>query len=326
MNVLVTGGAGYIGSFVSHRLIERGHAVIVYDNLSTGHKESLHPQCKFVMGDVRDRELPARVMKDGKVDLVMHFAAKTSVPESLENPLDYFENNSFGTMNLLQNSLKAGVKKIIFSSTAAVYGDTRKDFVTEEDELFPINPYGESKVFGEKMVRRVHEAHGLSAIVLRYFNVAGASLDNQLGQKNPKANHLFHHLTETALGRQKVMSIYGNDYPTSDGTGVRDFIHVEDIAHAHILAAERLLNEDRYLQTFNCGYGSGFSVLEALKTMESASGREIPFEIIARRLGDPAKVLADVKKIKAELKWVPRFEDLKIICKTSFDWKNKIQS
>lgn len=322
MNILVTGGAGYIGSFASHRLVERGHHVVVYDNLSTGHKEFLHPKCKFILGDIRDRELPARVMKDNKIDLVMHFAAKTSVPESIANPLDYFENNSFGTMNLLQNCLKAGVKKVIFSSTAAVYGDTRKDFVSESDDLLPINPYGESKVFGERMVANVHAAHGLNAIVLRYFNVAGASLDNKLGQKNPKASHLFHHLTETALGRQATMSIFGNDYPTEDGTGVRDFIHVEDIAHAHILAAEKLQSESNYLQTFNCGYGQGFSVLQALRMMESISGKTIPFEIENRRPGDPAKVLAQADKIKHELKWVPSYNDLKIICKTSYDWKS----
>lgn len=326
MTILVTGGAGYIGTFVSHRLIERGHHVIVYDNLTTGHKENLHPKCKFVMGDVRDRELPARVLKDNKVDLVMHFAAKTSVPESIENPLDYFENNSFATMNLLQNCIKANVRRFIFSSTAAVYGDTRKDFVNENDQLFPINPYGESKFFGEKMIKRVHESHGLNAVIMRYFNVAGASLDNQLGQKNPKANHLFHHLTETALGRQKTMSIFGNDYPTKDGTGVRDFIHVEDIAHAHILAAEKLFAEEKYLETFNCGYGHGFSVLEALQMMETVSGRKIPYEIVARRAGDPAKVLAHSEKIKRELGWSPQFDDLKQICQTSFDWKSKISA
>lgn len=323
MTILVTGGAGYIGSFVSHRLIERGHHVVVYDNLSTGHKEFLHPKCKFVMGDVRDRELPARVIKDNNVDLVMHFAAKTSVPESFEKPLDYFENNAFGTMNLLQNCLKANVRRLIFSSTAAVYGDTKKDFVTEDDELKPINPYGESKAFSEQMIKRASESHGLNAIILRYFNVAGASLENHLGQKHPNANHLFHHLTETALGRQKTMFIYGNDYPTIDGTGVRDFIHVEDIAYAHILAAEKLFTEDRYLQTFNCGYGHGFSVLQALRTMEKMSNRQIPFEMAARRPGDPAKVLAKVDKIKSALQWNPRFDDLDIICKTAFDWKNK---
>lgn len=326
MNILVTGGAGYIGSFASHRLIERGHHVVVYDNLSTGHKEFLHPKCKFVLGDIRDRELPGRVMKDNKIDIVMHFAAKTSVPESIENPLDFFENNSFGTMNLLQNCIKAGVKKLIFSSTAAVYGDTKKDFVLETDDLMPINPYGESKMFGEHMIAHVHKAHGLDAIILRYFNVAGASLDNQLGQKNPKANHLFHHLTETALGRQAILSVFGDDYPTVDGTGVRDFIHVEDIAHAHILAAEKLMAESNYLQTFNCGYGQGFSVLQALKMMEDVSGRTIKYEILARRVGDPAKVLAQSEKIKMELNWVPQFNDLKVICQTAFSWKNKQKS
>ncbi|MBL7544798.1 MAG: UDP-glucose 4-epimerase GalE [Bdellovibrionaceae bacterium] len=326
MNVLVTGGAGYIGSFVSHRLIERGHHVIVYDNFSTGRKEFLHPKCKFVLGDVRDRELPARVMKDNKVDIVMHFAAKTSVTEANTQPLDYFENNTFGTMNILQNMVKSGVKKFIFSSTAAVYGDTRKDFVDEMDILSPINPYGESKASSEKMIHYVAEIHGLSSVILRYFNVAGASLDNQLGQKNPVANHLFHFLTETALGRQKNLHIYGNDYPTVDGTGVRDFIHVEDIAHAHILAAEKLMVEDHYRHVFNCGYGHGYSVLEALHMMENVAGRSIPYEIIPRRPGDPAKVLARSEKIKKELNWHPQFDDLEIICKTALDWKAKTTS
>lgn len=326
MNVLVTGGAGYIGSFVSHRLIERGHHVIVYDNLSEGNKEFLHPKCKFILGDVRDRELPARVMKDNKVDIVMHFAAKTSVAESMQNPLEYFEVNAFGTMNLLQNCLKAGVKKFIFSSTAAVYGDSQKELVSEEDELNPINPYGESKVFGERMIKYVSDANDLSAIILRYFNVAGASPDNQLGQKNEKSNHLFHHLTKVALGQQAALSVYGDNYPTVDGTGVRDFIHVEDIANAHILAAEKLAKETKYLETFNCGYGRGFSVLETLKAMEKVSGTSIPYEVVPRRDGDSAKVLAKSEKIKKELGWKPLFDDLIIICKTAFDWKSKTRS
>jgi UDP-glucose 4-epimerase len=194
MNVLVTGGAGYIGSFVSHRLIEQGHFVVVYDNFSTGFKESLHPKCKFVLGDVRDRELPARVMKDNKIDVLMHFAAKLNAPELVDNPLDYFDNNFLGTLNLLQCCERAGVSKFIFSSTAAVYGDTRKSLVVETDNCLPINPYGESKYFSEKLLLDQGKARSLSFVSLRYFNVAGASSDLKLGQRTKNSFNLIEFL------------------------------------------------------------------------------------------------------------------------------------
>lgn len=322
MTIFISGGAGYIGSVVSHLLMERGHQVVVYDNLSTGFKESLHPACKFVFGDVRDKELPARVMKDSKIDVVMHFAAKTSVPESLKCPLDYFDNNVNGTLSLLQSCMRSGIKKFIFSSTAAVYGDTTKALVKETDPLTPMNPYGESKMISEIMIRRAQESSGLDTTIFRYFNVAGAKSDLSLGQRNPNANHLFHHLTETALGRQDKFHVFGDQFPTIDGTGVRDFIHVEDIAMAHILAAEAPLEVGT--KTYNCGYGHGYSVLQTLKAMEVVLGQAIPFEVKRSRPGDPASVLADSSFLKSKLDWNPKFDDLEEICRSSLEWKRKI--
>lgn len=324
MNILVTGGAGYIGSFVSHRLIEQGHFVLVYDNFSTGFREALHPKCKFVLGDVRDRELPARVMKDNKIDLVMHFAAKLNVPESITSPLDYFENNFFGTMNLLQCCERAGVKKFIFSSTAAVYGDTKKPLVNEEEPMSPINPYGETKAFSEKMLFDQSHSKGLSFIALRYFNVSGASLDGTLGQRTKDSFNLIKNVCEVALGKKPSLEVYGNDFPTKDGSGVRDYIHVEDLAQAHIVAAEKIFNSDTKIsEIYNCGYGKGYSVLEVIKMLEKISGKTIPYEIKPRRTGDPAAVVAETQKIKKELNWTPTHQDLETICKTTYEWFKK---
>lgn len=324
MNILVTGGAGYIGSFVSHRLIEQGHFVLVYDNFSSGFKEALHPKCKFVLGDVRDRELPARVMKDNKIDVVMHFAAKLNVPESLTSPLEYFENNFFGTMNLLQCCERAGVKKFIFSSTAAVYGDTKKALVSEAEPVDPINPYGETKCFSEKLLFDQARAKELSFISLRYFNVSGASLDAQLGQRTKNSFNLIKNVCEVALGQKNLVEVYGNDFPTKDGSGVRDYIHVEDLAQAHIVAAEKIYNSPKQIsEVYNCGYGKGYTVLEVIKTLEKISGKTIPFEFKPRRQGDPAAVVADVAKIKSELEWVPKYQDLETICGTTYKWFQK---
>lgn len=324
MNILVTGGAGYIGSFVSHRLIEQGHFVLVYDNFSTGFREALHPKCKFVLGDVRDRELPARVMKDNKIDLVMHFAAKLNVPESITSPLDYFENNFFGTMNLLQCCERAGVKKFIFSSTAAVYGDTKKALVTEEEPISPINPYGETKAFSEKMLFDQAKAKDLSFISLRYFNVSGASLDGNLGQRTKDSFNLIKNVCEVALGKKPFLEVYGNDFPTKDGSGVRDYIHVEDLAQAHIVAAEKIFQSNTQIsEVYNCGYGNGYSVLEVIKTLEKISGKTIPYEFKPRRTGDPAAVVADTQKIKKNLNWIPKHQDLETICQTTYNWFKK---
>lgn len=326
MNVLVTGGAGYIGSFVSHRLIEQGHFVVVYDNFSTGFKESLHPKCKFVLGDVRDRELPARVLKDHKIDVLMHFAAKLNAPESVDNPLDYFDNNFLGTLNLLQCCERAGVSKFIFSSTAAVYGDTRKSLVVETDSCLPINPYGESKYFSERLLLDQGKARSLSFVSLRYFNVAGASSDLKLGQRTKNSFNLIKNVCEVALGKGSVLEVFGNDFPTPDGSGVRDYIHVEDLAQAHILAAEKIVQTmgKPIQEVYNCGYGKGYSVLEIIKTIESIAGRKITYEIKNRRPGDPASVVADVSKISKELGWAPRHQDIEEICGSTFKWFQKM--
>lgn len=325
MNILVTGGAGYIGSFVSHRLIEQGHFVLVYDNFSTGYKEALHPKCKFVLGDVRDRELPARVMKDNKIDIVMHFAAKLNVPESIKSPLEYFDNNFLGTLNLLQCCERAGVSKFIFSSTAAVYGDTKKALVQETDLLAPINPYGETKYFSERALFDQGKAKSLSFISLRYFNVSGASQDLQLGQRTKDSFNLIKNVSEVALGKVPVVQVFGNDFPTKDGSGVRDYIHVEDLAQAHIVAAEKLFNSSQAInEVYNCGYGSGYSVLEVIKTMEKLSGKVIPYEIKEKRPGDPACVIADPAKITRDLGWNPKHNNIDEICGSTLKWLAKL--
>lgn len=327
MNILVTGGAGYIGSFVSHRLIEQGHFVVVYDNFSTGFKEALHSKCKFVLGDVRDRELPARVMRDNKIDIVMHFAAKLNVPESISSPLEYFDNNFLGTLNLVQCCERAGVKKFIFSSTAAVYGDTQKALVEETDLLAPINPYGETKYFSERMLNDQFEAKDFSFISLRYFNVSGASEDLTLGQRSPDSFNLIKNVCEVALGKRDQLSVFGDDFKTKDGSGVRDYIHVEDLAQAHILAAQKLnLVNEKLGRVYNCGYGQGYSVFEVIKTIEKLSGKKIPYAIKPRRNGDPACVIADSQRLIRELEWAPRYQQIEKICGTTYRWFEKLNA
>ncbi len=323
MKILVTGGAGYIGSFASHRLIEAGHQVVVYDNYSTGFRESLHPNCKFVFGDVRDRELPARVMKDNQIDSVLHFAAKTIVPESIKMPLEYFENNFFGGLNLLQCSLRAGVKNFLFSSSAAVYASTESGVVSEESPCGPINPYGTTKWHMEKLLEDVRLAHGINYIALRYFNVAGAALDGKLGQRSTEATHLIKVAAELAAGKRKLIDVYGDQYKTKDGTAIRDFIHVEDLVAAHVLALDFMQNQSCG-EIFNCGYGKGSSVLEVLSVMEKVSGQSLEQRIVPPRAGDQACVIADSTKIKKALGWRPSYDSLETICKTSYDWEKSL--
>ncbi|MCB0370768.1 MAG: UDP-glucose 4-epimerase GalE [Bdellovibrionales bacterium] len=326
MRVLVTGGAGYIGSFVAHHLIEQGHFVVVYDNFSTGFREALHPKCKFVLGDVRDRELPARVLRDNNIDIVMHFAAKLNATESVQAPLEYLENNFLGTLNMLQCCERVGVSKFIFSSTAAVYGDTTKKLVTEQEPLAPINPYGESKYFSERVLFDQSRAKGLSFISLRYFNVSGASHDLKLGQRTKDAFNLIKNACEVVLGKTSALSVFGNDFPTKDGSGVRDYIHVEDLANAHILAAEKLFSSvEPISEIYNCGYGKGYSVFEIIKTFEKISGKPLPYELHPRRQGDPACVLADATKIQKDLNWKAEYDDIEEICSSTLKWFESLE-
>ncbi|MCK6599900.1 MAG: UDP-glucose 4-epimerase GalE, partial [Bdellovibrionaceae bacterium] len=315
------------GSVVSHQLIEKGHKVIVYDNFSTGYKEALHQNCKFVLGDVRDRELPARVMRDNKVDLVLHFAAKLNVPESIINPLDYYDNNFLGTLNLLQCCERSGVSKFIFSSTAAVYGDTQKKLVSEDDDLKPINPYGESKFFSERALFSQSKTNKMNFISLRYFNVSGASNDLSLGQRSLGSFNLIKNLCDVVLGYKEQLEVFGADFPTPDGFGVRDYIHVEDLAAAHVVAAEKLYDSQGLVnEVYNCGYGKGYSVKEVIDAFSRITGKAVPYTIRPRRAGDPAAVVADVSKIKAELSWKPQNEDLYKICESTLNWFKKTRN
>ena len=321
MNVLVTGGAGYIGSFATQRLIDEGCKAVVFDNFSSGYREALHPKCTFVLGDIRDRELPARVMKDHKIDAVMHFAAKNIVPESVSMPLDYYENNLFGGLNLLQCCLRAGVKKFIFSSSASVYGTPQGSMVTEESLTSPANPYGFSKLYMEQILQDVHRAQGMDFISLRYFNVAGAALDGKNGQRTMNATHLIKVAAEAAAGKRPLVEIFGHDYATEDGTAIRDYIHVEDLIDAHWLSLKHLTKVSPCAEILNCGYGKGYSVLQVIDQIEKACGRPLEKKMGARRPGDVEQIIADPAKMKKLLGWEPQYDDLEIICKTAYLWE-----
>lgn len=320
MSVLVTGGAGYIGSHAVQLLLEQGEKVLIYDNLSTGMKAAVPKEASFIFGDIRDGELLARVMKDYKIDSVMHFAAKSVVPESVAQPLEYYENNVLGTLQILKACQKTRVKKLIFSSSASVYGDAQEVPIKEESPLAPTNPYGLSKMMGEKIIQDMSHAHGLQYVLLRYFNVAGAKKDLSNGQRTLKASHLMKVAAEAACGDRAQVEVYGDDYSTPDGTGLRDYIDVEDLVEAHTLALS-YLRKGGLNQILNCGYGHGFTVLEVLETMKEISGQK--FEIVRkpRRPGDVGQSFAQSEKIRKTLDWHPRFDDLKVICQSAYQWE-----
>lgn len=323
MRILVTGGAGYIGSHAAQKLLQEGHEVFVYDNLSTGFSAALPKQCQFIMGDVRDPVLLGRVLKDKKIEAVIHFAAMLVVPDSIKNPNDYYENNTYGMMCLLRACQQQGVKKIVFSSTAAVYGEpVEKSVVVETDVPAPINPYGTSKYMSELLLRDADKAYDIRSVSLRYFNVAGAAVDGSNGQRTKGATNLIKVAAETAVGKRKSISVFGSDYPTTDGTGVRDYIHVDDLVDLHILALQ-YLNEGKPTTVLNCGYGHGASVLEVLASMKKVSGVDFPVEMTARRAGDPAAVIADSSLIRKVLNWSPQHDNLEDICRSTFAWEKK---
>ncbi len=320
MSVLVTGGAGYIGSHAVQNLLAQNEKVVIYDNLSTGLKAALEKEATFIFGDIRDGELLTRVLKDYNVESVLHFAAKSVVPESVALPLEYYENNVLGTLQVLKACQKAMVKKIIFSSSASVYGDVQEVPILEGSLLAPTNPYGLSKLMGEQMIQDMAQADGLQYVILRYFNVAGAKKDFSNGQRTQNATHLIKVAAEAACGYRKQVEVFGDDYPTLDGTGLRDYIDVEDLVAAHGLAL-KYLRQGGQNEILNCGYGHGFTVLEVLETMKQVSGQS--FEIIRkpRRPGDVAQSYAESSKIRKTLKWQPQFDDLKIICQSAFHWE-----
>jgi UDP-glucose 4-epimerase len=321
--ILVTGGAGYIGSHVVRQLGEAGHEVIVLDNLSTGFADAvLHG--KLIEGDSGDRQLVSRILREHSIESVLHFAAYTIVPESVANPLKYYGNNACCSRNLLECCQEAGVKHFIFSSTAAVYGIPAEGIATEESPLAPINPYGASKLMTEWMLRDLSHATDLRHVVLRYFNVAGSDPQGRIGQSTAKATLLIKVACEAAVGKRPHVSIFGTDYPTGDGTGVRDYIHVEDLANAHLKALD-YLRAGGESTTLNCGYGHGYSVREVLDTVEKVHGKKLNIVEEPRRPGDPPRLVASADKIRKKLGWEPRYNDLEFIVKTSLDWEKKLQ-
>lgn len=319
--ILVTGGAGYIGSHVVKLLGERGEDIVVLDNLSTGNAEAvLHGT--LVQGDTGDPVLVSRLLKEHRIDTVMHFAAHTIVPESVENPLKYYRNNTANTLNLLACCQQAGVDKVIFSSTAATYGipedDTRP--CSEDLPTAPINPYGMSKLMSEHMIRDLSRAGVSRHVILRYFNVAGSDPDGLIGQSTKQATLLIKVAAEVAHGKRDKLLVFGTDYDTADGTGVRDYIHVSDLASAH-LAALDYLRQGGASTLVNCGYGRGFSVREVIEATERLHGSALPVEEHARRAGDPPALIAAVDRIHRTLDWTPRYDDLDVIVQTALDWE-----
>ena len=317
--VLVTGGAGYIGSHVVRQLTKAGRKVVVLDNLSTGFKDAVKG-AELVIGDTGDKALVSQLLTDHGIDTVMHFAAHTIVPESVSNPLKYYGNNTASTRTLLEACSEAGVKHFIFSSTAAVYGIPESDITAEDTPTAPINPYGMSKLMSEHMLRDLSAATPLRHVVLRYFNVAGSNPDGEIGQSTAKATLLIKVACEAALGKREKICVFGTDYPTHDGTGVRDYIHVEDLASAHIRALE-YLEKGGDSATFNCGYGHGYSVREVLDTVAKVNGEALNVVEEPRRAGDPPMLIAKADQIREKLQWEPEYDNLEFIVKTSLEWE-----
>lgn len=322
MKVLVTGGAGYIGSHVVKALGERGYDTVVYDNLSTGNKWAVLFG-GLVEGDLGEKEKIREVIKRFKPDAVMHFAAFIQVDESVREPLKYYRNNTINTINLLEVLVEEGIDKFIFSSTAATYGIPDRIPVREDDIQKPINPYGASKLAVEAVLRDIATAGKLNYIALRYFNVAGADVKGRIGQAYKYATHLITRALKTAKGEFEALKIYGTDYPTKDGTCIRDYIHVDDLADAHIVALEYLFGKGKS-DVFNCGYGHGFSVREVVEEVKKVTQINFKVEETGRREGDPPVLIADNSKIKKVLKWQPNYDDLSYIIKTAWEWEKKL--
>jgi UDP-glucose 4-epimerase len=320
--ILVTGGAGYIGSHVVRQLGEAGESVVVLDDLSTGFKQAVL-YGDLVIGNTGDPDCLAKLFKRYDIDTVMHFAAHTIVPESVADPLKYYGNNTAASRTLLEHALRAGVKHVVFSSTAAVYGIPAGGEASEDTPTQPINPYGTSKLMTEWMLRDVAVASPLRYVALRYFNVAGSDPGGRIGQSTPKATLLTKVACEVAVGKRPYVAIYGTDYPTPDGTGVRDYIHVEDLADAH-LKALAYLRRGGESTTLNCGYGRGYSVRELLETVEKVAGHRIAQREEPRRAGDPPTLVARATRIRATLGWEPKHDDLAKIVSTSLAWERKL--
>ena len=320
--ILVCGGAGYIGSHAVRQLIDRGEEVIIVDNLETGHEDAIHPQAKFYKVDIRDEEALDKVFAENKIDEVIHFAANSLVGESMTNPLKYFNNNVHGTEILLKVMVAHDVKKIVFSSTAATYGEPKNIPILESDETNPTNAYGETKLCMEKMMKWADKAHGVKYISLRYFNVAGAHVSGEIGEDHNPETHLIPLILQVPLGKREFISIFGDDYETHDGTCIRDYIHVTDLADAHILAVHKL-REGSESNIYNLGSGNGFTVKEMIETARKVTGHEIPAKVCERRAGDPAKLVASSEKARRELGWVPKHENVEDMISSAWNWHQK---
>ncbi|MDD3844718.1 MAG: UDP-glucose 4-epimerase GalE [Syntrophorhabdaceae bacterium] len=321
MKVFVTGGAGYVGSHVVKLLGEQGHSVLVYDNLSTGHEWAVL-SADLVKGDLADGQLLKKTLGEYAPDAVMHFAASIQVEESVRKPLMYYRNNVINSINLLEALTEHGVRYFIYSSTAATYGAPQKSPVDENTPLCPINPYGMTKVMVERVLQDMAAGGDFRYIALRYFNVAGADREARIGQAYREATHLITRALQTARGDQRKLLVFGTDYPTADGTCVRDYIHVEDLAAAHLLALT-YLGETGLSDVMNCGYGHGFSVLDVVRAAKAVTGVDFPVEFAGRRPGDPPELVADSSKLKRLTGWSPLYDDLGFIIETAWAWEKK---
>jgi UDP-glucose 4-epimerase len=319
MSILVCGGAGYIGSHTVHELVNQGKEVIIVDNLQTGHMKAVNPKAKFYKGDIRDVEFLDKVFSENKIEAIIHFAANSLVGESMEKPLLYFNNNVYGMQVLLESMVKHDIKNIVFSSTAAVYGEPKKIPILEDDETNPTNTYGETKLTMEKMMKWVNKAYGITFVSLRYFNACGALLDGSIGEDHFPESHLIPLILQVPLKKRDAITVFGEDYETPDGTCIRDYIHVLDLADAHIKAVD-YLQKGNESNIFNLGNGVGFSVKEIIDSAKQATNEDIKVVIGERRAGDPAKLIASNEKAKKILGWEPKYTDVKDVIGTAWGW------
>jgi len=325
MTVLITGGAGYIGSQMVNELHDAGERVVVLDNLSTGHRWAVPASVPLIVGETGDQPLVSKLIREHDVSEIIHFAASIVVPDSVRDPLGYYRNNTANSRALIECAVKSGIRRFIFSSTAAVYGNPATIPVPENAPTQPISPYGWSKLMTEIMLGDAGRAHGLNHVILRYFNVAGADPKNRTGQSSPAATHLIKVAAEAALGLRPKLQVFGTDYPTPDGTCIRDYIHVSDLTRAHSDAL-RYLRDGGSPLTLNCGYGHGFSVLEVIDTVRRICGADFKVEMAPRREGDPAQIVAASERARAELGWQPRFDDLSVIVGHALAWERELMS
>lgn len=325
MALLITGGAGYIGSHMVYASLDQGIPVVVIDDLSASTTDFLPEEVVFYQGDVADRALLERIYAKHDIEGIVHFAGSILVPESVHNPLKYYKNNTAKTQELLASAIDAGIGRFIFSSTAAVYGEPGISPIPEATKLQPLSPYGSSKLMSETMIRDTAASHGLSYGILRYFNVAGADPGLRTGQCTPNATHLIKVASQAAHGQRNHLDLYGTDYPTNDGTCVRDYIHVSDLAHAHVLAFRHLAGGGESF-TMNCGYGQGFSVREVIDVVKQVSGKNFPVMEVGRRAGDPPHLVAEASRIRTVLGWEPKHNSLEGIVRDAFAWEGKLSS